>query len=95
MVHVTGFGVSELLSTTRWEMMEQVKGRGRIGDYLFQLYEDFVEEYPGRGKPIWDIAPVAWLLNSELAEDACRGCAHPERRLAVHSAGDPPSDADS
>lgn len=64
LVQVTGFGVSELLSTTRWEMMEQVKGRGSIGDYLFRLYEDFVEEYPGRGKPIWDIAPVAWLLNS-------------------------------
>ena len=64
LVQVTGFGVSELLSTTRWELMEQVKGRGRIGDYLFQLYEDFVEEYPGRGKPIWDIAPVAWLLDS-------------------------------
>lgn len=65
LVQVTGFGVSELLSTTRWEMVEQVKGRGKIGDYLFQLYEDFVKEYPGRGKPIWDIAPVAWLLNSD------------------------------
>ncbi len=65
LVQVTGFGVSELLSTTRWEMMEHVKGHGRIGDHLFQIYEDFVEDYPGRGKPIWDIAPVAWLLNSD------------------------------
>ena len=65
MVHVTGFGVSELLSTTRWEMAQHVKGRGRIGDHLFQIYEEFVEDYPGRGKPIWDIAPVAWLINSD------------------------------
>ena len=64
LVQVTGFGVSELLSTTRWEMAQHVKGRGAIGDHLFQIYEDFVEDYPGRGKPIWDIAPVAWLLNS-------------------------------
>ena len=64
LVQVTGFGVSELLSTTRWEMMEQVQGYGEIGDYLFQLYEDFVENYPGRGKPIWDLAPGAWLLNA-------------------------------
>ena len=65
LVQVTGFGVSELLSTTRWEMMEQVKGHGKIGDHLFQIYEDFVEDYPGRGKPIWDLAPGAWLMNSD------------------------------
>lgn len=65
LVHVTGFGVSELLSTTRWEMAEHVKGRGRIGDHLFRIYEDFVADYPGRGKPIWDLAPGAWLLNSD------------------------------
>ena len=64
LVQVTGFGVSELLSTTRWEMAQHVKGRGAIGDHLFRIYEDFVEDYPGRGKPIWDIAPVAWLMNS-------------------------------
>ena len=65
LVQVTGFGVSELLNTTRWEMMQHVKGRGRIGDYLFQLYEDFVDDYPGRGKPIWDLAPGAWLMNAD------------------------------
>ena len=65
LVQVTGFGVSELLSTTRWEMIEQVQGYGEIGDYLFQLYEDFVEDSPGRGKPIWDLAPGAWLLNAD------------------------------
>ena len=65
LVQVTGFGVSELLRTTRWEMMEHVKGRGEVGDYLFRLYEDFVDEYPGRSKPIWDLAPGAWLLNSD------------------------------
>ena len=65
LVQVTGFGVSELLSATRWEMMQHVKGHGRIGDYLFQLYEDFVDEYPGRSKPIWDLAPGAWLLNAD------------------------------
>ncbi len=64
LVQVTGFGVSELLRTTRWEMQQQVQGHGEIGDYLFRLYEDFVQDYPGRSKPIWDLAPGAWLLNS-------------------------------
>ena len=65
LVHVTGFGVSELLRTTRWELAQHVKGRGKIGDYLFNLYEDFVNDYPGRSKPIWDLAPGAWLLNPD------------------------------
>ena len=73
MVHVTGFGVSELLRTTRWEMMQQVKGRGRIGDYLFQLYEDFVQDFAGRSKPIWDLAPGAWLLNSDWLKTHIEG----------------------
>ena len=65
LVHVTGFGVSELLRTTRWELAQHVKGYGKIGDYLFNLYEDFVNDYPGRSKPIWDLAPGAWLLNPD------------------------------
>ena len=73
MVHVTGFGVSELLRTTRWELMQQVKGRGRIGDYLFQLYEDFVQDFAGRSKPIWDLAPGAWLLNSDWLKTHIEG----------------------
>lgn len=64
MVQVTGFGVSELLRTTRWELLQHLKGRGRIGDFLFERYEEFVQDYPGRSKPIWDLAPGAWLLNS-------------------------------
>ena len=65
LVQVTGFGVSELLRTTRWEMLANVKGRGEIGDCLFNLYEEFVQECPGRSKPIWDLAPGAWLLNAD------------------------------
>ena len=64
LVQVTGFGVSELLSTTRWEMERHLAGRGEIGDYLLKLYDDFVPDYPGRGKPIWDLAPGAWLMNA-------------------------------
>lgn len=63
LVHVTGFGVSELLRTTRWELREHLQGRGAIGAHLFGIYEEFVQDYPGRSKPIWDLAPVAWLIN--------------------------------
>ena len=65
LVQVPGFTVSELLRTTRWEMSQYVKGRGKIGDYLFELYEEFVQDFPGRSKAIWDLAPGAWIINSE------------------------------
>lgn len=65
LVQVPGFGVSELLRTTRWEMEQYVQGHGEIGDYLFALYEEYVREFPGRSKPIWDLAPGAFLINPE------------------------------
>lgn len=64
LVHVPGFSVAEMLRTTRWEMAQYVKGCGAIGDYLYELYEEFVPDVPGRSKAIWDLAPVAFLLNA-------------------------------
>ena len=37
-VHVVGYVVSEMMRTTEPEMARYVKGRGEIGDYLYQLY---------------------------------------------------------
>ena len=63
-VHVVGYVVSEMMRTTEPEMARYVKGRGEIGDYLYKLYTDWVPDYPGRSKPIWDIAVGAWLMDS-------------------------------
>ena len=46
-------------------MEQYVQGHGAIGDYLFALYEEYVREFPGRSKPIWDLAPGAFLINPE------------------------------
>ncbi len=58
LVHVPGFGVAEMLRTTRWELEQFVKGRGAIGDYLYEMYLSFVRDVPGRSKVIWDLAPA-------------------------------------
>ena len=63
LVHVVGYVVSEMMRTTEPEMARHVKGRGAIGDYLYQLYRDFVSDFPGRSKPIWDLAVGAWLMD--------------------------------
>ncbi len=64
-VHVVGYVVSEMMRTTEPEMARYVKGRGVIGDYLYGLYRDFVSDFPGRSKPIWDMAVGAWLMSPD------------------------------
>lgn len=64
LVHIPCRNVSECLRTTLPEMKEHVKGRGAIGDYLYQIYEEYVPDQPARSKVIWDISAVAWVLNA-------------------------------
>lgn len=64
-VHVVGYVVSEMMRTTEPELSRYLKGRGAIGAYLYELYRDFVSDFPGRSKPIWDMAVGAWLMNPE------------------------------
>ena len=64
-VHVVGYVVSEMMRTTEPEMARYVRGRGEIGDYLYGLYRDYVSDFPGRSKPIWDMAVGAWLMSPD------------------------------
>ena len=47
-----------------------VKGRGAIGDYLFEIYSAYYDDHFARSKEIWDLGPVAWLLHPEWVESA-------------------------
>jgi hypothetical protein len=38
-----------------------VRGRGAVGDYLSEIFEDFVPRRPGRSKVLWDLAAIARL----------------------------------
>ncbi len=67
-VHVVGYVVSEMMRTTEPEMARYVKGRGEIGDCLYQLYRDQVPDVPGRSKPLWDMAVGAWLMNPDWTQ---------------------------
>ena len=61
LVHVPCHQVTEKLMTTREEIEQRVRGRGRIGDYLADLYAGF-DRHHARMTPLWDIGPVAWLV---------------------------------
>ncbi|MCC6859473.1 MAG: nucleoside hydrolase [Bryobacterales bacterium] len=62
--------VSEHLRTTVPEMERWVKGRSRLGDYLFGQFLDYARVHTqGReaaypwSKVIWDISVVAWMVD--------------------------------
>ena len=61
-------GVVSHLHTTQPEMAAHVKGRGAIGDYLYQIYSDYHLDHFAYSKQIWDLAPLAWLVNPEWAQ---------------------------
>ncbi len=60
-------GVVSHLHTTQPEMAEYVKGRGAIGDYLFQIYSDYHSDQYAYSKQIWDLAPLGWLVDPKWA----------------------------
>ena len=61
LVHIPCRGVAQLLQTTLPEMATYVKGRGRIGDYLYEIYVDYSDDHYARSKVIWDISTIAYL----------------------------------
>ena len=73
LVQVPTKNVSEHLRTTVPELDRHLRGRSRIGDYLYgQFLQYFAERLKqGQGqdfpwsKVIWDISAVAWLKNPE------------------------------
>ena len=62
-VHVPCMNVTEHLKTTLPEMAHYVKGKGKIGDYLYQIFEGYFPDHFGKSKEVWDIGPIGWLVN--------------------------------
>jgi inosine-uridine nucleoside N-ribohydrolase len=68
LVRVPCINVAEHLRTTQAEMERFVKGRGAIGDYLFEIYSGYYDQHYARSKEIWDIGPIAWLVEPSWVE---------------------------
>jgi purine nucleosidase len=65
LVHVPCHGVSERLLVDLEEVERQVKGQGAVGDYLYQIFHDYVAEYDLTSKVIWDIATIGYLIEPD------------------------------
>ncbi len=68
LVRVPCINVAEHLRTTQAEMERFVKGQGAIGDYLFEIYSGYYDQHYARSKEIWDIGPIAWLIEPAWVE---------------------------
>jgi len=72
LVQIPTKNVSEHLRTTLPEMEQWLKGRSKLGDYLYRQFADYHKQgarglpdpYPW-SKVIWDISTVAWIINPD------------------------------
>jgi inosine-uridine nucleoside N-ribohydrolase len=72
LVHIPCKNVAEHLRTTLPEMQAYVRGQGAVGDYLYQIFEDYREDHFASSKVIWDISSVAYMNNPEWVPTALR-----------------------
>jgi len=56
-------GVVSHLHTTVAEMERYVQGRGKVGDYLVEIFKDYANAPFAWSKVIWDISATAYLVN--------------------------------
>jgi len=63
LIHVPCKNVAEHLRTTVPELGAYLRGMSEIGDYLFRIFSDYQKEEFAWSKPLWDLAPVAFLVN--------------------------------
>ena len=66
LVQIPCSGVSSHLLTTVPEIERYVEGQGAIGDYLAGIFKAYHADHFAWSKVIWDIAGIAYLINSSL-----------------------------
>jgi inosine-uridine nucleoside N-ribohydrolase len=71
-VYLPGFYIGAQLTLSLPDMKEWVRGRGKIGDYLYHLYthnpihkQRGITDHFARTWVIWDVINIAWLLNPD------------------------------
>jgi inosine-uridine nucleoside N-ribohydrolase len=63
LVHIPCINVTEHLRTTQAELARFVAGSGAAGDYLYAIYSAYYADHFARSKELWDLGPIAWLVN--------------------------------
>ncbi len=65
LVQVACEGVARHLSTTLAELERFVEPTGPVGAFLTDRVRGYRKDHAGWSKPLWDMGPIAYLLNPE------------------------------
>ena len=65
LVQIPCVNVAEHLRTTVPEVERYVKGRGAIGDYLYEIFCEHHDDHFAWSKVLWDISAIGWLNNPD------------------------------
>ncbi len=61
--HIPCTHVAQLLRTTAGELRTDMGDAGPVGKFLLQRFLEYREDLFAWAKEIWDLAPIAWLVN--------------------------------
>lgn len=70
LVLIPCFNVAEHLLLTGNDVTARVAGRGEIGNYLAGEFALYAGQKAADSRPIWDMAPIAWLIDPSWVETA-------------------------
>ncbi|WP_337912649.1 nucleoside hydrolase [Cohnella zeiphila] len=65
LVLIPCMGVASHLITTLPEIRHYVQGKGEIGSFLAQRFEDCCNDHYGYSRVIWDLSAIAYLVQPE------------------------------
>lgn len=65
LVQIPCYSVASHLLTTAPELERYVRGQGAIGDYLFEIFEEYTSRWGSLSKEIWDISTLAYLIDAD------------------------------
>lgn len=74
-MHVPAAGVAENLRASRNELEERMSGRSAVGDFLLDRVDRFFDvgsDGASKTLPVWDMAPIAWLVNPDWVQSRVR-----------------------
>ncbi|CAA9537091.1 MAG: Inosine-uridine preferring nucleoside hydrolase [uncultured Thermoleophilia bacterium] len=64
LVHVPCLNVAEHLRTSQAELDRFVRPCGAVGAFLAENFDAYVPDRFAATRPIWDLAPLAWLVDA-------------------------------
>lgn len=67
-------GVASNLMTTIYELEKMIKGKSKLGDFLYNTFKDYTETENKNRWPLWDISVIAYMLNKEWFETFETSC---------------------